>query len=64
MGGLQKTAAKTGCIEQIDAILNIHEDLSINWGYVDSGGPHSCLVIENLLSWRHSGFNVYCGPAI
>jgi ribosomal protein S27E len=21
-------------------------------------------VIENMLSWRHSGFNVYCGPAI
>jgi hypothetical protein len=21
-------------------------------------------VIENMLSWRHSGFNVYCGPSI
>jgi hypothetical protein len=21
-------------------------------------------VIENMLSWRHSGFNVYCGPTI
>ncbi len=21
-------------------------------------------VIENILSWRHSGFNVYCGPTI
>jgi hypothetical protein len=21
-------------------------------------------VIENMLSWHHSGFNVYCGPAI
>jgi hypothetical protein len=21
-------------------------------------------VIENMLSWRHIGFNVYCGPAI
>jgi len=21
-------------------------------------------VIENMLCWRHSGFNVYCGPTI
>ena len=21
-------------------------------------------VIENMLSWHHSGFNVYCGPTI
>mgnify|MGYP001008438018 CR=1 FL=1 len=21
-------------------------------------------IIENMLSWHHSGFNVYCGPAI
>jgi hypothetical protein len=21
-------------------------------------------VIENMLTWRHSGFNVYCGPTI
>ncbi len=21
-------------------------------------------IIENMLSWRHSGFNVYCGPTI
>jgi hypothetical protein len=21
-------------------------------------------VIENMLSWRHSGFNIYCGPSI
>ena len=21
-------------------------------------------VIENILSWHHSGFNVYCGPTI
>ena len=21
-------------------------------------------VIENMMAWRHSGFNVYCGPAI
>jgi len=21
-------------------------------------------VIENMMSWHHSGFNVYCGPTI
>lgn len=21
-------------------------------------------IIENMLNWHHSGFNVYCGPAI
>jgi len=27
-------------------------------------GKISDAVIENMLSWRHSGFNVYCGPTI
>jgi hypothetical protein len=22
------------------------------------------LSIENMLGWRHSGFNIYCGPTI
>lgn len=24
----------------------------------------SDVVIENMMSWRHSGFNVYCSPII
>ncbi len=27
-------------------------------------GKISDVVIENMLSWRHRGFNAYCGPTI
>ena len=27
-------------------------------------GKINSAVIENMLTWRHSGFNVYCGPTI
>jgi hypothetical protein len=27
-------------------------------------GKINDVVIENMLSWHHNGFNVYCGPAI
>ena len=29
-----------------------------------SEGKISDAVIENMMNWRHSGFNVYCGSAI
>jgi len=37
---------------------------SINQANRKSEGKITNVIIENMMNWRHSGFNVYCGNAI
>ena len=34
------------------------------FGMLKKEGKITDVVIENMMGWHHSGFNIYCGPAI
>jgi hypothetical protein len=65
--------ATDGCFAGSGTITKTHEpepkDLIELFRYevlkmLKAEGKISDTVIENMLSWRHSGLNVYCGPTI
>ena len=65
----ESTTACPGCCTFTKALGTTAKDLEELFRYevlkmLKAEGKISDAVIENLLSWHHSGFNVYCGPTI